>query len=155
MNRKVMKVSAVCAAVVLLAALLVGCVSATAGTVKVGNDVVPTLYSVVGKREISGTQSGVSEEGKYRILTYGTGDVTEEDVWAYIEALQAQGYLATIDTQRSGGTLYQQMGAESEDEGQIVLVEITYDPLTETVIRYLAAPGTLTRYSELETETEE
>ena len=110
---------------------------------------------MVGERKISGTKSGVSEEGKYKTLTYGTGDVTEEDVWAYIQSLTAEGYLSTIDTQRSEGTLFQQVGTASVDEGQIVLVEISYDPASETVIQYLVAPGTLTPNDEQGTEVEE
>jgi len=75
---------------VLVAALLAaatGCMSRTAVTVEAGGQEVVTLYSVVGERAITGTSKSTGQDGTKTEVTYGSGEVSADDVNNYLAKL--------------------------------------------------------------------
>jgi hypothetical protein len=127
-----------------LALIAVGCASGTDEVIQVGDDSVASLYSVVGERKVTGSGAGIENGVSKKSLTYS--GVTQEDVQSYIDALEAQGYVQILETEQSGTAQHLQMATESVKAGNVVIVDIVFDPMGSTELTYMAGEGTLTRY---------
>lgn len=108
--------------------------------VKFGDDVIPTLYSVVGERKI--ITAGVGDENgvKYTKYTYDTNVVSTDDIKEYVLKLQGGGFVVTKD---EDGMV--EIATESKDIGDVVFVQIDYSS-PNVIIMYVKTEGTLTRY---------
>ena len=108
------------------------------------NDSVPSITSVVGDRDVTGTKKGTGTDGVYQEYTYKTDSVIE-DIQAYINKLQSQGWVITIieDDGASSGTV--QLGNESSDSGKIILLTIDYGASSYT-LNIKKSTGTLNRF---------
>ena len=135
----------------LLAALLVfvaGCVSGNAATIKVGDETIPSLYSVVGEKKITGTYSGAKAEAGGSVtqttVTYGNGDVTIAELNKYITKLtKDDGYMITQDAKSNGDSQSYQVGKNASKKGNIILISFVFST-GETKINYAVGTGTIT-----------
>lgn len=78
-------------------------------------------------------------------MTYKAGSISEKDIHKYIDYLQEEEFIHTLDSkQTSDGTLVQ-LGKDSVTTGDIVLVDLIYPTMdSESVkIMYRSGPGTL------------
>ena len=118
--------------------------------VKLGNDIIPTMHSVVGKRNITGVTTDIKDLVTIKTISYKEDANKEDtlstaDVTAYIEKLQNNGYFVTKNFGITNPTA--ELGIESKDSGRIIRVNIKYDTDKGTAtITYTKAKGTLTRY---------
>ena len=135
----------------LLAALLIlaaGCVSGNAPTIKVGDEAIPSLYSVVGDKKITGTEADAKAEAGGSVtqttVTYGNGDVTIADLNKYISKLtKDDGYMITQDAQSKGDSQSYQIGKNASKEGNIILISFVFSK-GSTKINYAVGTGTIT-----------
>lgn len=126
--------------------LLVGCVSNKDEIIKVGDNEVPSLYSVVGEREITGSEKNVKTELKMVELTYKSGVVSQDDLVAYTEHLIDNGWLLTKEIEESQEGYIWQLGKESKKEGNIILIDVFWPELGSAKIVYREGEGTITSY---------
>jgi len=94
---------------------------------EVGGDLIPSITAVVGQREVTGVESQTSNGIPSRQYTYAS-DVVFEDLFAYVSMLrEGEGWLVTeaYDLAQVPGTA--QLGRESKDDGQILLLSIAYE----------------------------
>ncbi|MGI6152436.1 MAG: hypothetical protein ACOYJB_01200 [Christensenellaceae bacterium] len=123
------------------------CASATDETVKVGSDEVPSVYSVIGEKEIAGTSSSSGSGVRQKEITYAQGAVSFDEMQAYIDALAGMGYVQTADTQQTSETAMKlQLATESTEQGKLVTVDISFDSAGSSVLAYTVMEGELTRY---------
>lgn len=125
---------------------LVGCVSSSAEVVEIGTDTIPSLYSAVGERKITGTEKSSGTDGKELRLAYAPG-ISTEDIIAYMKKLEENGFIVTMDTQVQGDVEINQMSAPSVQEGLVLVVEIYFSQTDSTVISYNLIEGTITHYN--------
>lgn len=126
--------------------LLVGCVSNKDQIIKVGDNEVPSLYSVVGEREITGSEKNVKTELKMVELTYKSGVVSQDDLVAYTEHLIDNGWLLTKEIEESQEGYIWQLGKESKKEGNIILIDVFWPELGSAKIVYREGEGNITSY---------
>lgn len=126
--------------------LLVGCVSNKDEIIKVGDNEVPSLYSVVGEREITGSEKNVKTELKMVELTYKSGVVSQDDLVAYTEHLIDNGWLLTKEIEESQEGYIWQLGKESKKEGNIILIDVFWPELGSAKIVYREGKGNITSY---------
>lgn len=126
--------------------LLVGCVSNKDQIIKVGDNEVPSLYSVVGEREITGSEKNVKTELKMVELTYKSGVVSQDDLVAYTEHLIDNGWLLTKEIEESQEGYIWQLGKESKKEGNIILIDVFWPELGSAKIVYREGKGNITSY---------
>ena len=108
-----------------------------------GADSVPTINSVVGERKVYGVSSGKGTGGTYKEYSYESETVTEDLIAYLIEGLLENNWyaLADFDLNSLPGTA--QLAAESEDSGQIIIMDVTYEQDGYT-IKLTKGEGTLT-----------
>lgn len=143
---KASKLAVILMMLVLITSLLCACTSSKSETVKVSNDTIPTLYSVVGERKINGTEVGIQNGVSYTSLTYTSGDVTTDDIENYVEALRETGYLVLEDVDISTVPFTIHMGKESSEGGKIILVDITASLGNHAEINYQVGKGEISKY---------
>ena len=117
-----------------------GCQSATAAEIDVSGEKVPSLYTALGQeRKVtgSGTEAGIG----YTSSKVSYSGVTSDDIMAYYNYLDANGYICTDE---SSTTI--QMAREAEKEGYIVLVDMELTSSDTAEIKYTYAVGELTYY---------
>jgi len=112
-----------------------------------GGDTIPTVYTIVGERKVSGVESGVNRSGgvttRTTTLSYQAGVISEDDLELYIGTLiEKNDFLIT----RAFNGSSMQIGKESVDSGKILVVEVNFNALGSTVFTYTKVDGTLTRY---------
>ena len=97
----------------------------------IGNETIPSINSVVGEREVTNVTTGTGTNGQYKEYTYKSEDVLI-DVQKYIDFLQNQNWVVTIieGTESSGKV---QLGIESTESGNILLLTITYSTSSYSV----------------------
>lgn len=130
---------------VIFSVLLVSCASSTAAEIEINEDKVPSIYSVIGEKKIVGTSSEIKNKVRSTTLTYKAGSISEKDIHKYIDYLQEEEFIHTLDSkQTSDGTLVQ-LGKDSVTTSDIVLVDLIYPTMdSESVkIMYRSGPGTL------------
>ena len=130
---------------VMAAVLVCGCVSSKDASFKVGNDTVPSLYSVVGERKLNGQESGTDNGVTSLKLTYKGGDVTKDDIVKYAQTLQAQGYSVTSGADTTKDSFDLQLGKQSVDAGSVLLMEISYEFGNNAEITYRVGQGIITQ----------
>ena len=109
-----------------------------------GNDKIPSFNSVVGERKVTGVSSGSSSNGTQRKdYTYETLS-WEADADAYVDVLEAAGFLITrvLDGNMVKGNM--QVGIASADEGKIILIDFSWDNNT-VKISLTKSDGTITK----------
>lgn len=142
------------AAILLVTLLMSACVSNTDRTVTVGEDSVPSLYSIVGERKVTGTSKGFDNNVDYVTLSYNDGDVTKDDVYDYTQALRDAGYLLLQDVDLEAEQLSVYLGKASSEEGKIIIVNIEYSLGNSVQISYKTGAGTVTEYEDKNLETD-
>lgn len=141
------KVIILCTFVVAVFLIAAGCASATDEMVKVGKDEIPTVYSAVGEKAITGTSVSTTNGVHTKEITYADGALMAEEMQAYVDALLSQGFIYTADSEVSGSTVMLQLGAQSVEEGKIVVIDIWHDmDAGGAAITYTVGEGTLTLY---------
>lgn len=99
----------------------------TLETYPFGKDEVPSITSVVGERTVTGVESEGKNEFPSRQYTYQSSSVFD-DLSRYMQLLQEQGWTAAgydYNLEVSPGNA--QFVKESIDEGQILVLYITYE----------------------------
>ena len=122
--------------------LAAGCTSSTAPTVEIGGEVLPSLYSVVGEKKITGTSKSISTGLAEVELTYQ--GVSIDELNSYIESLISDGYLVTQEASATGSGQGYQIGKEASTEGNIILISFYFEDGGSTVINYAVGAGTIT-----------
>lgn len=126
--------------------LIAGCASSTAPKVEVGGEVLPSLYSVVGEKKITGTSKGISMGLAEVELTYH--GVSLEELNSYIEFLVSDGYMITQEASATGNGQSYQVGKEASKEGNIILISFYFEDGGATIINYAVGTGTITPKAE-------
>lgn len=136
--------------IVIIAATLIVNSQMNAKEIKLGSDTVPTVNAIVGKRSVSSISAEKdSDDITIKTITYKVdGDdekaLSTSDIETYIEELENQGYLVTKSFTITSPTA--QLGIESNDNGQIVRIDIEFDrSSSEAIFKYTKAAGALTR----------
>lgn len=107
---------------------------------KVGQDSIPTLYTVAGEKKIVGTSSGFENGTSFKYVQYGPG-ITSAEMQQYINALEGIGYVQIGGTEINGSQQKILMGTNSVTDGRKVLVNITLNPEDVTQIDYTVSDG--------------
>ncbi|MGC6767699.1 hypothetical protein ACYSNR_12950 [Enterococcus sp. LJL128] len=124
--------------------MLTGCASSTAEEIEVNKDKIPSVYKVLGEKKIVGTNSSVKDSVRTTEITYQSGSISKEEVLQYISYLREnEDFLVTLDTKVVDDMVMNQLGKESETEGDIVLVDVAYPNNLEgkVVITYRSGKG--------------
>lgn len=115
--------------------------------IKVGDDEIPSLYSVVGERSISGTSTSISNGVHTKEKTYAAGEVSQEDIDQYLTSLQdSSEFIVTKAAEQSGTTTTAQLAKESVSSGKVIVVNVVFDSAGSTVLSYQVGEGTLDIY---------
>jgi hypothetical protein len=95
-------------------------------------DVIPSINSVVGEREVTGVESSTDNGVKVKQYSYSSDSVFD-DLLQYVITLREDGWLVTqdIDLDVVPGT--GELGKNSVDEGRVVLVFFSYDDSGYTI----------------------
>lgn len=129
-------------AVFMLAALLSACSTGKDDFFKVGEDQIPTLYTVAGSKRIVSTNSGFENGNSYKVVSYE--GVTPEELQLYIDALEGIGYAQVQETEvTEDGVQTLTLGNNSVTDGKIILIRIQLNPDAETVVQYNVSDGTI------------
>ena len=108
-----------------------------------GNDQIPSFTSIVGERKVTGVDTGSRTGGvTYKNYTYETTSLTE-DVDAYFATLKDAGFLVT---KASEGNLFKgtlEVGCNSTDEGQAILIGLDWDN-TKLTVSIVKGDGSIT-----------
>lgn len=144
MTRRKCHIYALLIGTLALALILASCTSNTEEFYKVGEDSIPTLYTVAGQKKIVGTRTGFENGASYKYVQYGPG-VTDQEMQQYIDALEGIGYVQIGDTEINGDEQKVLMGANSVSSGKMILVNITLDPADVTQIDYTVKDGFIER----------
>ena len=92
-----------------------------------GSDKIPSFNSVVGDRKVTGVSSGSSTNGvQQKEYTYEIQS-RDDDLDAYFNALKAAGFLVLKPMDGNTLTGSMQLGIASADEGQIILIDLSWD----------------------------
>ncbi|MBC5648698.1 hypothetical protein [Christensenella tenuis] len=129
-----------------LLSLAAGCASSTAPTVEVGGEVLPSLYSVVGEKKITGTSKSISTGLAEVELTYQ--GVAVDELNSYIESLVSDGYMITQEASATEDGQTYQIGKEASKEGNIILISFYFEDGGSAVINYAVGAGTITPEAE-------
>ncbi|MGI6152590.1 MAG: hypothetical protein ACOYJB_01980 [Christensenellaceae bacterium] len=137
--------------VFVLSVLLALSVLVSCGTkddiIKVGNDEIPSLYSVVGERSANGVSAGIEDGVAYHEKRYAFGEVSLEDAEAYIRVLlEDEGFARIMDTQENSTLVINKFARKSVDEGKIVVIDFQLDTAGQSILRYSVGEGTLELY---------
>jgi hypothetical protein len=132
---------------VVLALMLTGCGAALTNAAKLetydmgSSDVIPSITSVVGEREVTGVESSTSNGVITKQYTY-VSDTVYDDLLAYVQKLMDDGWLVTqnIDLNVVPGS--GELATQSEDEGEVILVAFSYDD-AGYVVKITKGKGTL------------
>lgn len=108
--------------------------------IKFGDDLIPTLYSVVGERKIVGTSVGTEGNTQYKEYTYEEDVVSINDIEEYVKELQEEDFVVI---EASSDVI--SIAIESKDDGKIVIATIDYSD-SSVVVKYQKTVGTLTRF---------
>ncbi len=130
--------------------LLAGCTTSKDEVIKVGGNEVPSLYSVVGEREIQESKKSTTTGLSTVELVYKAGVVKQEDLKAYTEHLLKNDWLITKDIEETEKGYSWQIGKESKREGNIVLIDIFWPELGSAKIVYREGEGSIVPYEEKE-----
>ena len=136
-----------CGAALVLALLfaLTGCAALTNASklaeYEMSGDMVPSITSVVGEREVTGVNTSIDNGVATKEYTYVSSTVYD-DLWAYVQKLMNDGWLVTQDIDLSIVPGSGQLGMHSMEEGQILLLTFSYDD-AGYVIQIVKGEGTL------------
>ena len=133
-------------ALVIIGASLATGRTANADYIKLGNDQIPSVKLVVGKRDVGGVETGTSGGVQYTQIDYKAGQSTQQDLKEYIGyLLYNEGFAATVsfNIDNIPGTL--QIAKESVDAGKLIFLDVEYDR-NGYVITYSKMTGSLERY---------
>jgi hypothetical protein len=108
---------------------------------EMSGDVIPSITSVVGEREVTGVEAATSNGVATRQYTYSSATVYD-DLLAYVNKLLEDGWLVTqaIDLNIVPGS--GELGMKSVDDGQILLVSLSYED-SKYVIKLTKGKGTI------------
>jgi type III secretory pathway component EscR len=128
----------------IIAFVILGNVS-NAKEYKLGDDTIKSIKTIVGKRKLTFTSSKVSNDVTEKEYVYKS-DTVREDLEEYVEYLIDEEeflIIKSIDLTKKSSTF--QLGKESEDSDEIILMTIDYNSSGYT-INMVKGEGTLTRY---------
>lgn len=108
-----------------------------------GPDSIPTVNSVVGQRKVTSVQSGTGTDGTYKTYTYESETVSEDLIAYLIDTLLENEWYALVDFNLYNVPGMAQLATESEDSGQIIIMDVTYEQNAYT-IKLTKGKGTLT-----------
>ncbi|MEG0328582.1 MAG: hypothetical protein RR565_10795 [Erysipelothrix sp.] len=128
--------------------LLAGCASPTAKTIDINDDSIPSIFSVIGEKTITYTDSSQKDGVRSTELTYKSGELSEEEIVEYTEyLLDKENYITTQEVSEVSATVTTwQIAKESKRNDNIILITFNYESRGEVIINYATGPGTLTRY---------
>lgn len=117
---------------------IVGCASSTAQSVKVGEDEIPSLYSIIGEKKITGTETSTENDRKSTTVTYESGSITEREAVDYmLELIASHGFSIQQDAIEQGNGKYYQLTKNSETDGKHIVVSLYIEEEGSTVIKYM------------------
>lgn len=106
---------------------------------------VPSIDSVVGFREITNSEAGITD-GKPYVQTFYQSGTVMEDLEAYVDFLFANSWVITgMEGDATDGTV--QLATESAMDGNLLLITAEFDAGSYS-IQVQRARGTLTRYTD-------
>jgi hypothetical protein len=91
-----------------------------------GSDQIPSLTSVVGERKVSGVEVGTKNGVQHKTYTYETSSQVD-DMDDYYGELKSVGFLVTKDSEVAFNRGSVELGLNSADAGQMVLVTLSWE----------------------------
>ena len=107
------------------------------------SDQIPTINSQVGEREVTGVETGTNNGAPQKQYTYKSDSVFD-DLMAYTAYLRDNGWIVTADYNLEDTPGSAQLGKESADAGQILIISIAYEA-DKYAVKITKMEGTLTR----------
>ncbi|MDR1087713.1 MAG: hypothetical protein LBL23_00220 [Coriobacteriales bacterium] len=108
-----------------------------------GQDSCPSINSIVGERDVTNVETGFDNDVDYQIYTY-TSDSPFDDVLAYEEALEADGWILNEDWEMQPSSGLVVMLKESTEKPDSLLgVYLEYNT-SEYTLDIRRGPGSLT-----------
>ncbi len=112
---------------------------------KLGNDTIKSIKAVVDKRKVVSVSTSTSNGVREKSIEYKSSTV-QKDLSKYVEYLvKEDNFILTQDMDLSKIPASVQLGKESKDAGQIMIMTIDYTTFGYT-ITIQKGEGTLTRY---------
>ncbi|MFA5523749.1 MAG: hypothetical protein WDA24_05265 [Tissierellales bacterium] len=108
---------------------------------ELGDDLIPSITSVVGERKVTGVESSIENGVVTKQYTYSSTSVYD-DLWTYVQELMNDGWLVTQDIDLNVIPGSGQLGKGSIEEGQILLVSFSYEESSYT-IKLVKGKGTI------------
>lgn len=150
--KKVLKIILIVVICILSVCLIAGGASYTilrnasnAEEYTIGNDTIKSVKSVVDKRKATSVSTKNSTGVKTKSVHYES-DSVQEDLIAYVQYLREEAdFNLTQDMDLRNIPSMVQMGKQSEDSGEILMLTIEYDTFGYT-ITLQKGKGTLTFY---------
>jgi hypothetical protein len=112
-------------AALLLAALFLFAAGCGSATYEAGSDTVPSVTDVVGSRKLS-EKTSVEDGSGSLIYQYTNVEDPAADVKAYEERLLEEGFTELIRADYTSPSGLLQMGRNSQEEGKIFVVTVSY-----------------------------
>lgn len=111
--------------------------------VKMDNESVVSLYSIVGDKKLVNYSDGYETDGtRIKKYTYKTSLVSRDDILTYIAKLKELGYVYTEKTNMD----VKEFGKKSDKDDTSILINITYDSSGKYVyIKYIKIKGSFQR----------
>lgn len=106
-----------------------------------GDDVIPSITSVVGEREVTGMESSTNNGVASKQYTY-VSDTVYDDLWTYVQKLMDDGWLVTKDIDLNVIPGSGQLGRNASEEGRILLLSFAYED-GKYAIKITKAEGTI------------
>ena len=111
---------------------------------ELGGDKLPSVNAVIGEtRKVTGVTSNVSSGVQQKQYTYESASVTK-DLAMYTTRLRDNGWIVTKSYDFSANSGEAQLGKESIDQGQILLMSIAFEQ-NRYAIKITKAVGQLNR----------
>lgn len=108
---------------------------------KLGDDLIPAITSIVGEREVTGVESSTNNGVITRQYAYSS-TLVYDDLLAYVKKLMEDGWLVTEDIDLNVIPGSGQLGKDSIEEGQILLISFSYDE-SKYIIKLTKGKGTI------------
>lgn len=117
--------------------------TANAEEYTLGSDVIKSVKAVVDKRQVTSVSTGIKDGVQTKTVHYQS-DSVQSDLVTYVQYLRGEAgfeLIKDMDLTQTPSTV--QMGKESEDPGEILILTIDYDSFGYT-ITIQKGKGTLT-----------
>lgn len=121
--------------------------AANADEYTIGTDSVKSIKAIVEKRDVSSISVDIKDGITTQKVEYTKVENVQKDLLAYVGYLRnSAGFLLTSDMNLNLTSSKVELGKDSTEKGQILLITIEYNENSYT-ITFQKGPGSLTNYN--------